>query len=72
MLSTLNFLNVVEKGTTAAKRCCAMEKTEELGPPIYYKGVFTFEWKTAIVFRWGCGYAYASTGNEKYRYQENL
>lgn len=27
--------------------------------------MLTLEWKPAIALRWGCGYAYISTGNEK-------
>jgi hypothetical protein len=40
--------------------------------PIYYKDALTFEWKSAIVLRWGCSYAYVSIGSEKYGYQQNL
>lgn len=48
-----------------------LKKTEELGQQIYCKDVLILEWKLTIVIRWERGYAY-STGNEKYRYKENL
>lgn len=64
-LLTLNFLNIGEKGTTASERHWVIEKTEEVGQPIDYKDVLTLGWKPAIVLRWGHGYAYVSTGNEK-------
>ena len=66
---TLNFLTVGEKGTAAAERHWVIEKPEELGQPINYKDVLASEWKPTIVLRWGCGYAYVATENEKYGYQ---
>ena len=64
-LLTLNFLNVGEKGTTAAERHWVIEKTEDLGQPIYHEAVLTLEWSPATVLRWGYGYVCVSTGNEK-------
>lgn len=61
----LCFLNVGEKGTTAAERHWVNENTEELGQPIYYKDVLTLECQLAIVLRWGHGYAHVSIENEK-------
>ena len=38
--------------------------------------MLTLKWNSAIILRWGCGYAYISTGNEKnvtkIFYQQNL
>lgn len=47
------------------ERHWVIEKSEELGQSIYYKAVLTLEWKPEILLRWGCGYGYVSTGNEK-------
>ena len=44
-LLTLNFLNVNEKGTTAAEKHWIVEKTTELNQPIYFKDVLTSQWK---------------------------
>jgi hypothetical protein len=64
-LLTLNFHNVGDQRTTAAKRHWVLEKTEELSQPIYYKDMLTLEWKPAIILRWKCGYAYVSMGNKE-------
>jgi hypothetical protein len=61
----LYFLNVDEKGTTAADRHSVIKEAEELSQPIYYQDVLTVECKPAIILRWGHGYAYISTRNEK-------
>ncbi|KAL6055503.1 hypothetical protein STEG23_020485, partial [Scotinomys teguina] len=64
-LLTLNFLNANEKGTTAAERHWIIEKTAELNQPIYFKDVLTSEWKPGYVLRWGRGFAFISTGEDK-------
>ncbi|KAL6038422.1 hypothetical protein STEG23_016128, partial [Scotinomys teguina] len=64
-LLTFNFLNANEKGTTAAERHWIIEKTAELNQPIYFKDVLTSEWKPGYVLRWGRGFAFISTGEDK-------
>lgn len=61
----MNFLNADEKGQTAAERHWTTEKTSELNQPVYFKDVITSVWKQGYVLRWGRGYAFVSTGEEK-------
>lgn len=53
------------KGRTAAEGHWVIEKSEELGQPIYCKDAFTLEWKTVVASRWGRDYALVSTRIEK-------
>lgn len=69
---TLNFLNVNEKGITAAERYWAIEKAVEFNQPIYYTDVFTSEWIPAKAFHWECGFVYISSGNGKLWIQSRL
>lgn len=64
-LLTLNFLNADEQNSTAAERHWIVEKTAELNQPAYIKDILTSEWKMGNVLRWGRGFAYVSTGEEK-------
>ena len=69
---TLNFLNVNEKGTTAAERLCVIEKPVELNQPIYYKDVLISEWKLVKVLCWKFRFVYISIGKEKLRIPSKL
>lgn len=66
-----NFLNVGEKGTTAAEKSKTKQnnsKTEELSQTINYKDLLTLEWKPAIVLRWEHDYFMYLQGMKKFGY----
>ena len=54
-LLTLDFLNVNEKGTTAAERHWIIEKTTEFNQLIYFKDVLTLRMETRTCVMLGKG-----------------